>query len=449
MARIAIITDSASDLTAEEAAANGIRIVPLYVRSATRSTGRGRPLTDEFWRRMVAPEAPFPTTAAASPGDFRLAFEEELERGASAIVCVTIGGKLSATVKSAELAAQGMPEPRSTWSTPDTASMGVGLLVLLAAEMAAAGTPAAVIAATVLERRKDLDLYVALDTIEYLRKGGRISPARAAIATVLSIKPIITVVDGIVETADKVRTRARARQRVIELLTARPVERIAFLHTETPDVDAFRKEVLARLPCGVDPSHVTTECGRAIRRPASRPGVRRRRRPAEAVGEPGSGGPPAARPASRGPDRRRPVAPRSRAPRAPVGPPGDRLTNGVTKRRIPAAAARQDPRRGLRNGPTSDPGCDTDTGGETVPLRPSAGPIRPGMRPRSALCGGEGRADGCSARCELRRAATTGPPGWSRAAAGTVPEAAHGPRGGGRRRLGPDGGPWAGGTPLS
>ena len=323
MARIAIITDSASDLTAEEAAANGIRIVPLYVRFGDQEYRAGVDLsTDEFWRRMVAPEAPFPATAAASPGDFRAAFEEELQRGASAIVCVTIGGKLSATVKSAELAAQGMPGAEIHVVDSETASMGVGLLVLLAAEMAAAGTPAAVIAATVLERRKDLDLYVALDTIEYLRKGGRISPARAAIATVLSIKPIITVVDGIVETADKVRTRARARQRVIELLTARPVERIAFLHTETPDVDAFRKEVLARLPGGVDPSHVTTEC----------------------VGPSGAPHP------------------------APGGGGAVALLTGLGRGAAARPAPGPDGRSRLRHG----------YGRGTVPLRPSAGPIRPG-----------------------------------------------------------------------
>ena len=115
------------------------------------------------------------------------------------------------------------------------------------------------IAATIRERAADLDLYVALDTLEYLRKGGRLSAARAAIGTMLSVKPIITVVDGLVETADRVRTRARARERVIELLTARPVERITILQTVTDDIEVFRDTVVAALPGGVDPAFVSIQ----------------------------------------------------------------------------------------------------------------------------------------------------------------------------------------------
>ena len=260
MARVAIVTDSASDLTGAVAAERGIRVVPLYVSFGDAEFQAGVDLsTDEFWARMLAPDAPFPTTAAASPGDFQAAFEAEFAAGAEAIVCVTVGSKLSATLKSAQLAAKALPEREIHLVDSSSASMGVGLLVLQAADLAAAGLPAAEVASTVRARVTDVDLYVALDTIEYLRKGGRISPARAAIATVLSIKPIITVVDGVVETADKVRTRTKARARVIELLTAMPVERIAFLHSQAPDLDGFRAEVLARLPGGIDPRHVSTE----------------------------------------------------------------------------------------------------------------------------------------------------------------------------------------------
>lgn len=260
MGRVAIVTDSASDLTAADAAAAGIRIVPLYVRFGADEYRAGVDLsTDEFWARMVAPDAPFPTTAAASPGDFMAAFEEELAAGADAIVCVNVGAKLSATVKSAELAAAGLPGAEIHVIDSESASMGVGLLALLAAEMAADGVPAGEIASVVRGRLKDVTLFVALDTLEYLRKGGRLSPARAAIGTVLSIKPIITVTDGAVETADRVRTRAKARARALELLTARPVERLSILHTLTPEVEAFGAEVVRRLPGGIDPSRVSTE----------------------------------------------------------------------------------------------------------------------------------------------------------------------------------------------
>ena len=96
-------------------------------------------------------------------------------------------------------------------------------------------------------------VYVALETLEYLKKGGRISGTQAAIGTLLSVKPIIGVKDGVVDTVDQVRTRSKARERLIELITERPIERLAILHTVSPDVEAFRDEVLARVP-GLDAS---------------------------------------------------------------------------------------------------------------------------------------------------------------------------------------------------
>jgi len=102
-------------------------------------------------------------------------------------------------------------------------------------------------------------LYVYLATLEYCARAGALG-GRAAIGTVLSIKPIITVRDGLVTMAEQPRTRARARARVIELLTERPVEWLAVLHTPTspPDeVAAFRDEVVARLPGGIDPARVS------------------------------------------------------------------------------------------------------------------------------------------------------------------------------------------------
>jgi DegV family protein with EDD domain len=135
-----------------------------------------------------------------------------------------------------------------------TASMGVGLLAQLAAELAAEGVSAAEIARLIEERKAQVDLYVALETLEYLKRGGRISGARAAVGTMLSIKPIITVVDGIVENADRVRSRLKARERVLELLTQKPLERAALLHTTNADVEEFRERFIER--SGLDASRV-------------------------------------------------------------------------------------------------------------------------------------------------------------------------------------------------
>jgi DegV family protein with EDD domain len=252
---VAIITDSASDLPPDVAAAAGITVVPLIVSFGAESFRPGVTLTtDEFWARMTAPDAPFPTTAAASPGDFQQAFEAAFEQGADAVVCVTVSGDLSGTIKSATLGAQALPDREIHVIDSRSASMGHGMLAQIGAEMAAAGASGAEIAAAIEDAKGRIDLYVALDTLEYLKRGGRISGARAAMGTMLSIKPIITVTDGIVEQAERVRTRSKARERCLELLTARPMERATVLHTTQADVESFHAAFLER--CGLDPSMV-------------------------------------------------------------------------------------------------------------------------------------------------------------------------------------------------
>ena len=257
MSHVAIVTDSASDLPPDVAAAAGIRVVPLIVNFGSQEFKAGVTLsTDEFWTRMTAPDAPFPTTAAASPGDFKEAFDATFAAGADAIVCITVGGTLSATLKSAELARAMLPDREIHLVDTGTVSMGEGLLAQVGAELAAEGVSAAEIARVLDERKADIDLYVALDTLEYLKRGGRISGARAAIGTMLSIKPIITVIDGHVDTADRVRTRAKARDRALELLTAKPLERAAILHTTNADVEEFAARFQAA--SGLDPSRIQT-----------------------------------------------------------------------------------------------------------------------------------------------------------------------------------------------
>jgi DegV family protein with EDD domain len=261
MAHIAIVTDSTADLMPDQAAAAGVRVVPLTVRFGADEWRAGVDLsTEEFWRRLLAPGAPIPTTAAPSPGTFREAFEACFAEGAEAVVCPTIGTKLSGTFGSATVAAQALPDREIHIIDTGTTSMSTGIAALLAAELAEAGGSAAEVAAGVRERLADLDIYVSVDTLEYLRKGGRLSAARAAIGTVLSVKPIVTVRDGEVVLAETPRTRRKARERAVELAAATPVERLAVLYTPTsaPDeVAEFRDALLARIPGGVDPDHVT------------------------------------------------------------------------------------------------------------------------------------------------------------------------------------------------
>jgi DegV family protein with EDD domain len=249
LTRVAIFTDSASDMDPVDAAAKGIGIVPLLVSFGPESFKAGVDLTTaDFWDRMVAPDAPFPTTAASSPGVFKEAYEAAFASGAGAIVSIHVAGTLSGTIKSAQIARDMLPDREIHVVDSLGASMAQGILAQMGVELAAEGRSAAEIAEILEARAPDMVMYVALETLEYLRKGGRISGAQAAIGTLLSVKPIIVVKHGVVETGDRVRTRSKARERVIEMVIERPVERLAILHTVSPDVEAFRDELLSRIP---------------------------------------------------------------------------------------------------------------------------------------------------------------------------------------------------------
>ena len=244
MSGVAIVTDSCADLTDEQASAARITVVPLIVTFGEESFRAGVDLSiDEFYRRLLAPGAPFPTTAACSPGTFNQTFDALLNGGAEAVVCITVGSKLSATHAAARIARDATPGRPIHVIDSETATGSYLLLALVAADAAAAGASAGEIVELVERRKADLRIYFVLDTLEYLRRGGRISAAQAAIGSVLSVKPVITIADGVVETADRPRTMGRARARLLELLTAQPVERVAVIHTQAPEVHAFAADL--------------------------------------------------------------------------------------------------------------------------------------------------------------------------------------------------------------
>jgi fatty acid kinase fatty acid binding subunit len=246
LSRVAIVADSASDLQPEVAKSAGVTVVPLLVTFGDKEYRAGVDLSGEqFWDELTAPGAPFPKTAAAAPGAFKEAFERLFKDGADEIVYVGVGSKLSATLGSAKVAREMLPERKIYVVDSNSASMGTGLLALYAAEKAESGMSGEQVVASVNDKLDRIHLYVVLETLEYLKRGGRISPARAAIGNVLSVKPIITLEDGIVETADRPRTRGRARERLMELLVATKPDRVAILHGQAEDVEQFASELSA------------------------------------------------------------------------------------------------------------------------------------------------------------------------------------------------------------
>jgi DegV family protein with EDD domain len=239
MSGIRVVTDSACDLPPELAAAEGVTIVPLTIRFGGEELVDGRDLTTAgFWERCGASPV-LPETAAPSPGAFEAAFRDLAEQGAEGIVCVNISSHLSATMQSAQVAA-GAVASQIPVRVVDSrfASMGQGLMVLAAARMAGQGKGLDDVAGTVEDLIPRTKLLATLDTLENLKKGGRIGGAQALIGTVLSIKPVIQVLDGAVEQESKQRTRARSlRYLVDKVKESAPVESVTVMHGQAPDLE--------------------------------------------------------------------------------------------------------------------------------------------------------------------------------------------------------------------
>jgi DegV family protein with EDD domain len=246
---VAIVTDSGSDLTPSQLLQTGIRQVPLSVTFGEKTYLSPDELAPEaFWERLRAPDSPFAHTAAPSVGLFKQAFEKAFAEGHEAVVCVCLSEGISATIKHARMAAEMLPGKAISVVDSKSASIGIGALAMRGAALAAAGAPAGEIEAQLTKLSDRVDLYVALDTLEYLRKGGRISHAKAAIGGLLSIKPIITMTDGLVVVAEQPRTRSKATERVVELLSERPLVELHLLYSPPADPAVFLEAILARMP---------------------------------------------------------------------------------------------------------------------------------------------------------------------------------------------------------
>ncbi len=247
---VRIVTDSACDLTQEEADQLDISIVPLTIRfGADEFTDRVNLGVSEFYRRLAGSDE-LPETAAPSPGAFEKAFRAAADAGADAVVCINLSSELSATIQSAQNAArslEGVVDVRVVDSRSIT--MGLGSQVLAAAEAARDGATADEIVAMVEDMASRTHMLGALDTLENLKKGGRVGGAQALLGTLLSIKPLIDVSTGRVEEAGRARTRKKALQWIADRLLEEPaVERLAVCHGEAPDLEDFLGMIAARYP---------------------------------------------------------------------------------------------------------------------------------------------------------------------------------------------------------
>lgn len=247
---VRVVTDSSADLSASVARDLSIEVVPLKVRFGEEEFADGVDLTPAaFWARLRDSRT-MPRTAAPSPGDYERAFAKVLSEGASGIVCVTLSSKVSATYEAARLAAETMAG-RCRVAVVDslTVSAGLGNLCRVAARQAAQGADVQTIAAQTTASRDASSLYGAVETLEYLRRGGRIGTARTLLGTVLSIRPLLRAKNGIVDLAAIARTRRRALAWIADRLEAdRPVESVTVFHAEAADLEMFVQMLAARVP---------------------------------------------------------------------------------------------------------------------------------------------------------------------------------------------------------
>ncbi len=245
MAGVWIVTDSACDLSDELAARSRIVVVPLTIRFGDEELLDRRDVTPaEFWRRCKA-SASLPETAAPPPGAFRTAFEHCVSEGADAVVCLTLSAGVSATYHSALAGAEalGSTVPVEVIDTR-SATMGQGLICIDAAELAVTGAPLDAVVARARELIGRTRVLGIVDTLDHLQRGGRIGGAAALVGSLLSIKPVIEVRDGVVEQESRQRTRTRALDYLIAKVRAdAPLERLAICDGAATDIES----VVARL----------------------------------------------------------------------------------------------------------------------------------------------------------------------------------------------------------
>jgi len=216
---VALVTDSTAYLSAELLRNTGITVVPVQVIVGGRAYDE---TADEAGVRRVADalRAWQPvTTSRPAPERFRQAFAAAAASGADAVVCATLSSRMSGTFESAELAAKEVDIPVHLVDSR-TVGMGLGFAVLAGAELAAAGASADDVADLVERKARESTSLFYVDTLEYLRRGGRVSAARAAVGQALQVKPILQIIDGEVVPLERVRTSTKAIARLTELALA-------------------------------------------------------------------------------------------------------------------------------------------------------------------------------------------------------------------------------------
>ena len=252
---VRVVTDSSSDMPRDVAAQYGISVIPQKVIFGTEELRGGVDITgDEFYRR-VSTSPTLPTTSQASPGEFKELYES-IAGDADGIVSVHVSGALSGTVNSARSGGD-QAEIDCPVEIVDSmqAGMGTGLVAIAAARAALDGGDLQQVVSAAEDAASRCETYVLLDTLEYLVKGGRVGKARAMVATLLKIKPMIILREGIVDELGKERSHRKGMARLRRVTEDfAPLDELCVNYTTTPDeARAFADQLQSLLPEGKEP----------------------------------------------------------------------------------------------------------------------------------------------------------------------------------------------------
>lgn len=260
--KIAIVTDSTADLSADLVESYNIHVVPNLLIIDGKSLEDNKDISrQEFYERLPSMKTP-PTTATASTGTYQQLYEEILQKGAHHIISVHAASLLSGIYNAASAAALAFGE-RVQVIDSHQITLGLGFQVLAAAEAVAHELPFDKVISVITNVRRRVRVIAMLDTLEYVRRSGRVSWARAQLSNLLRVKPFLEVRDGQVHRLGEARTRQNGIKRLMQfLLDLNALERLAILHTNAEaDARRFLADLAPDLPTTPLIVNVTTIIG--------------------------------------------------------------------------------------------------------------------------------------------------------------------------------------------